>query len=225
MSAGQRPGYFITLEGGEGTGKSTQARKLVSLFEARGRKAIATREPGGSPDAEILRDILLSGVVKSLGPFAEALLFSAARIDHLDKTIRPALAKGITVISDRFSDSTRVYQGIAGNLDQRKVAMLERAVLNGFLPDLTMILDLPPKIGLERAAARRSAVADGEAPDRFEAEELQFHRRVREAFRALADTEPRRCILINAEGSEEVVTQRLWAAIERRLLNDGGGLS
>ncbi|ACB95169.1 dTMP kinase [Beijerinckia indica] len=212
-------GFFITLEGGEGTGKSTQARKLVARFEAQGLRAIATREPGGSPNAEILRDILLSGVIKPLGPLAEALMFSAARIDHLDQVIKPALAAGTTVVSDRFADSTRVYQGVAGNLDPHRLTLLEQAVLNGTVPDLTLVLDLAPETGLARAAARRANIDSGDGPDRFESEDLTYHRRLREAFRALPKREPGRCLLIDADASADIVTERLWTAIQQRLLH------
>lgn len=213
-----RRGFFITLEGGEGTGKSTQARKLVARFEAQGLRAIATREPGGSPNAEILRDILLSGLIKPLGPLAEALMFSAARIDHLDQVIKPALAAGTTVVSDRFADSTRVYQGMAGDLDPHRIALLEQAVLSGTVPDLTLVLDLAPETGLARAARRRANIDSGNGPDRFESEDLTYHRRLREAFRALPKSEPGRCLLIDADASADIVTERLWTAIQQRLL-------
>src|SRR6516165_2857139 len=169
-------GSFITLEGGEGAGKSTQTRLVVEKLRSKNIKAIATREPGGSAGAEILRDVLLSGIVKPLGPAAEAILFSAARIDHLDTMIKPALAAGTWVVCDRFSDSTRAYQGALGNLDPRFLSALERVTLSGTRPDLTLILDLPAEMGLSRAAGRRNA---GAAPDRFESEDLGFHQRLR----------------------------------------------
>ena len=147
-----RRGSFITLEGGEGVGKSTQALRLVERLGRAGIEAIATREPGGSPGAEILRDLLLSGMIKDLGPKAEAILFAAARIDHIDRKIAPALALGTWVVSDRFADSTRAYQGALGGLDAGFHAALERVTLGEIRPDLTLILDLPAKIGLARAA-------------------------------------------------------------------------
>lgn len=209
-----RRGRLITLEGGEGAGKSTQIGHLLRRLREAGVDAIATREPGGSEGAEILRKVLLSGVVKPLGPTAEAILFAAARIDHIDKTIEPALAAGAWVVSDRFSDSTRAYQGGAGDLDPRLLRALERVTLGGLRPDLTLILDLPPEEGLLRAARRR---APGENLDRFERENLQFHERLRAAFLAIAAQEPERCVVIDASASETKVAEAIWNAVSSRL--------
>ncbi len=208
-------GSFITLEGGEGAGKSTQARIIVEKLKALQIDALATREPGGSPGAEALREILLSGQLKHLGPKAEAILFSAARIDHIDVLIEPALARGAWVVSDRFLDSTRAYQGALGKLDPGFLTALERVTLGSLLPDLTLILDLPAETGLFRARARRGGEA---AADRFEAEDLDFHRALRTAFRAIAQAEPERCVIIDALRSEAEVTEAIWAAISERLL-------
>jgi dTMP kinase len=207
-------GRFITFEGGEGTGKSTQTRRLVDHLIALGIDAVATREPGGSPGAEALRRLLLAGAVAPLGPAAEALVFSAARIDHLDATIRPALARGAFVVCDRFADSTRAYQGALGNLDPRLIRALERVTVGETRPDLTIILDLPAEIGLARAGARAPA---GSA-DRFEAEDLSFHQALRSTFLEIAASEPERCIVIDATLSQEAVAAAVWEAVATRFL-------
>lgn len=209
-------GTFITLEGGEGVGKSTQVRYLVARLEAHGLQAISTREPGGSPGAEILRDLLLSGMIRDLGAKAEAILFAAARIDHIDHTIAPALAAGTWVICDRFADSTRAYQGTLGGLDAGFLRALERVTVGETRPDLTLILDLPAETGLARAAARRGA---GNASDRFEGEGLAFHEALRKAYLAIAAAEPERCVVVDASQSEEEVAQAIWDTIGYRLLD------
>jgi dTMP kinase len=202
------------MEGGEGGGKSTQARALVARLEAAGVAAIATREPGGSPMAEALREKLLGGLFEPLGPRAEALLFAAARIDHLDEKIKPALAAGTWVVSDRFHDSTRVYQGALGELDPRFLDELERITLAGTRPDLTLILDLPAEVGIARANARRGAAA---AADRFERQTLAFHEGLREAFLKIAAAEPERCLIVDASQAPEEVEQAIWDAVTHRL--------
>ena len=214
--ANRRRGRFITLEGGEGAGKSTQVRAIAERLASAGLEVLATREPGGTPHAEALRHALLSGAAAPMGSVAEALLFSAARIDHLDNLIRPALARGAWVLCDRFSDSTRAYQGALGNLDPRLVRALEQVALGDTRPDLTLILDLPPELGLARAAARRKS---GEQADRFEAEELAFHRGLRAAFQDIAASEPGRCVLIDASRGKTEVAAAMWQAIETRLLS------
>ncbi len=207
-------GRFITLEGGEGAGKSAQARALVHRLGSLGLAVISTREPGGSPHAEALRRIILDGEAARFGPAGEALLFSAARIDHIEKTIAPALARGAWVISDRFADSTRAYQGVGGKLDDAFVARLERVAVGDRRPDLTLILDLPPEQGLARAARRRGA---GEDADRFEREDLGFHRALRESFLAIARAEPERCVVIDASPEERIVADAIWGAVRVRL--------
>ena len=208
-------GVFVTFEGGEGAGKSTQVERLARTLRARtGRQVVTTREPGGTRRAEEIREALLAGIAKPYGPFAEALLFSAARIDHLDGLIRPALAQGAVVLCDRFSDSTRAYQGAAGGLDTATVAALERIVVGETRPDLTLILDLPPETGLARAKAR--ATTGGEA-DRFEAEALDFHARLRAAFLAIAQAEPRRCAVIDAAADPDTVEAAIREALAARL--------
>lgn len=215
VRATRKRGFFITLEGGEGAGKSTQISHLLRNLRETGIEAIGTREPGGSPDAEILRKVLLSGSMAPLGTAAEAILFAAARIDHIDKTIEPALAAGTWVVSDRFADSTRAYQGARGQLDPRFLRALERVTLGSVRPDLTLILDLPVAEGLARAAARRGV---RDAPDRFEREDLQFHENLSAAFLSIAAAEPGRCIVIEAAGTEEAVAQAIFDAVSTRLI-------
>jgi dTMP kinase len=208
-------GRLITLEGGEGTGKSTQVPHIVRWLQQTGFEAIGTREPGGSPGAEILRRFLLSGRVASLGPAAEALLFAAARIDHIEATIEPALSTGMFVVCDRYADSTRAYQGAREQLDPRFLRALERVTLGTVRPDLTLIFDLPAAEGLARAQFRRGG---GENPDRFEGEDLQFHESLRAGFLAIAAAEPGRCAVVDASRSEEDVAQEIFAIISDRLL-------
>ncbi len=206
-------GKFITFEGGEGTGKSTQAAMLALRLEALGLGVLLTREPGGSPGAEIIRHVLLSGAAAPLGPDAEAMLFAAARDDHIRCAIAPALEAGKWVVCDRFVDSTRVYQGTLGNVDPRLIRALERVSIGDVMPDLTLVLDVPVTVGLERAAARRS----GSDPDRFEAEDVAFHDKLREAYLALAAAEPQRCVVIDASLAKEAVAKSVWDAVSTRL--------
>jgi dTMP kinase len=206
-------GKFITFEGGEGTGKSTQAAMLALRLESIGLAVQLTREPGGSPGAEIIRHVLLSGAAKPFGPEVEAMLFAAARDDHVQCTIRPALDAGKWVICDRFVDSTRVYQGVLGEVDQRLIKSLERVSIGDLTPDLTVILDVPVEVGLERIASRRA----GAAPDRFEAENVEFHQKLREAYHAIAAEEPQRCLIIDASAAKEEVAKEVWEAVKSRL--------
>ena len=214
VSSPPRRGAFITIEGGEGGGKSTQARALVARLEAAGVAAIATREPGGSPVAEALRETLLAGTFEALGARAEALLFAAARIDHLDTRIAPALAAGTWVVCDRFHDSTRAYQGASEVLDPRFLDELERVTLAGTRPDLTLILDLPAETGLARADARRGKSS---AADRFERQGQAFHHALREAFLKIAAAEPGRCVIVDASQALDEVGQAIWDAVTHRL--------
>jgi dTMP kinase len=206
-------GKFITFEGGEGTGKSTQAGLLAHKLEALGLGVLVTREPGGSPGAEIIRHVLLSGAAKPLGADAEAMLFAAAREDHVRCTIAPALAAGKWVVCDRFADSTRVYQGALGKVDERLIKGLERVSIGDLAPDLTLILDVPVDVALERLALRRGDAA----PDRFEAENVEFHQKLREAFRALAADEPERCVIIDASVPRVQVAKDIWDTVQARL--------
>lgn len=202
-------GRFITFEGGEGSGKSTQIRLLAERLDAEGLRVIVTREPGGSPGAEIIRHVLLSGVGKMLGAEAETLLFIAARDDHVRTAIAPALAQNIWVLCDRFADSTRVYQGHAGKVDPGLLDAMERVTIGSLKPDLTFILDVPVEVGMQRAAMRRGA----DTPDRFEAENIDFHRKLREGYRAIAAREPKRCVVIDATQPRETVTDAIWSAL------------
>jgi dTMP kinase len=213
MALTPAPGRFITLEGGEGAGKSLQSRRLAAELRALGLAVTLTREPGGSPGAEALRDVILSGGAARFGPVGEALLFSAARIDHIDATIAPALRRGEWVVCDRFLDSTRAYQGAAGALDPGLVESLERVAVGDCRPDLTLVLDLPAAEGLARASARRG----DDAADRFEREGLEFHQTLRRAFLAIAQAEPRRCVVIDADESEDAVAAAILAAVNLRL--------
>ncbi len=205
-------GLFITFEGGEGAGKSTQIRRLAEALRGNGHDVLVTREPGGSPGAEAVRHVLLSGAAEPMGPRMEALLFAAARSDHVEQVIRPAVERGAIVLCDRFLDSSRVYQGATGELDPAFVTALERIVVNGLMPDLTLILDLDPVEGLRRAGERRGVDA---AADRFEKETVAIHARRREAFLDIAMREPERCVLINASGGEDEVADRIRASVDR----------
>jgi dTMP kinase len=203
-------GRFITLEGGEGTGKSTQARRLADRLRAAGHDVVLTREPGGSPAAEAIRALLLDGTVAPFGPAAEALLFAAARADHMKRTIRPALESGRWVISDRFMDSTRAYQGAAG-VPQSEIDRLESLAVGADRPDLTLILDLPADLGLRRALAR------GADADRYEADVLAVHEARRAAFLAIAAMEPARCAVVDSSGDEDTVAAAIGVAVGARL--------
>lgn len=206
-------GRFITFEGGEGTGKSTHAAMLAQRLRALGIGVVLTREPGGSPGAEIIRHVILSGAAKPLGPAAEAILFAAARGDHVKQTIEPALARGRWVVCDRFSDSTRVYQGELGGVDDTLLRGLERVTIGNLKPDLTFILDVPAETGLARAVKRRGDAA----ADRFEDESLQFHEKLRDAFRMLTLVEPNRCVLIDARMARPEVGEQIWKVVNKRL--------
>ncbi len=208
-------GRLITFEGGEGAGKSTQIRLLSQRLAQTGVEVVATREPGGTPRAEKLRDFILSGRASSLGPLGEAVLFAAARIDHFDALIAPAIERGAIVLSDRFSDSTRAYQGVMGEAEPRKIALLEKVALGDLRPDLTIVLDIPAKVGLERAFARRG---DHLAPDRFEREDISFHEGLRRAFLNIAASEPDRCCVVDALAPQEEVAQAIWQLVEARFL-------
>jgi dTMP kinase len=208
-------GKFITFEGGEGSGKSTHATTLAARLKSLGVDVVRTREPGGSTGAEIIRHILLSGIAKPLGAETETILFAAARDDHVRATILPALEAGKWVICDRFIDSTRVYQGALGKVDMKLIRSLERVTVGSAMPDLTLILDVPADVGMARAKHRRGA---GSA-DRFEAESVDYHEALREAYLALAASEPERCVVIDGRAPREVVAERIWAAVEDRLIS------
>jgi len=204
-------GRFITFEGGEGVGKSTQIHRLADLLRRRGHDVLVTREPGGSLGAEAVRHVLLSGAAEEFGVRMEAMLFAAARSDHVEEVIRPAIDQGTIVLCDRFMDSSRVYQGVTGNLEPQFIRNLERIAINGMTPDLTLVLDLPVETGLRRAKARENKDA---VPDRFEKEELSTHEKRREAFLELTQKEPDRCKLIDASRSQDGVALAILAAVE-----------
>ena len=206
-------GKFITFEGGEGTGKSTQAGMLAQRLETYGLAVQLTREPGGSPGAEIIRHVLLTGAAKPLGADVEAMLFAAARDDHVQCTILPALRSGKWVVCDRFADSTRVYQGILGQVDQKLINVLERVSVGELSPDLTVILDLPVQVGLERAKQRRGSAR----VDRFEGEGVEFRQKLRDAYLDIAAHEPDRCVVIDTTASKDIVADAIWQAVESRL--------
>ena len=205
-------GRFISCEGGEGSGKSTQIKKLAERLEALKLRAISTREPGGSPGAEIIRHLVLSGMGKLLGPDAETLLFAAARDDHVRTVIQPALNQGTWVLCDRFSDSTRAYQGRMGHVPTGLLNAMQRVTIGDLKPDLTIILDVPVEVGLRRAAARRG----NRAPDRFESEDLKFHQDLRDAYREIAAAEPERCVLVDADANPDTVAAQVWTALRDR---------
>jgi dTMP kinase len=204
-------GRFITFEGGEGAGKSTQIRRLATSLQMRGIDILMTREPGGSPGAEALREILLSGAAKSYGPVAETILLAAARDDHLEVTIRPALETGRWVLCDRFTDSTRAYQGVMGDVDPALIRAIERVVVAGTRPDLTVVLDIPAGEGLRRARQR------GGAADRFESEGLAYHERLRQAFLSIAAREPQRCVVVDAARDEDTIAREIAGLVRQRL--------
>jgi dTMP kinase len=205
-------GRFITFEGGEGSGKSTHARLLADRLGELGLDVVRTREPGGSPGAEAIRHILLSGIAKPLGAEAETMLFAAARDDHVRNTIQPALDAGKWVVCDRFIDSTRVYQGVVGQVDEKLIRKLERVTVGSAMPDLTVILDVPASVGLARATQRRGT----NTADRYESEDVEFHEQLRRAYRGLAAEEPQRIVLIDGRPPRVVVTERIWEIVEER---------
>ena len=206
-------GRFLTVEGGEGTGKSTQVGLLVSALARAGIPALRTREPGGAPGAEDIRKLLVEGDPGRWDAQSEALLMVAARRCHLTAMVWPALAQGTWVVSDRFADSTLAYQGSAGGVPRADLEALHRIIAGDFAPDLTLILDLDPEVGLKRAVKRR-----GRGPaDRFESEGLPFHKTLRRAFLDIAAAEPLRCAIIDADRSEDDVAAAIWSAVQYRL--------
>ena len=211
-------GKFITFEGGEGAGKSTQAQRLADYLSAGGCDILLTREPGGSPLAEMIRGLVLDPATPAHSPLAEALLFYAARADHLERTIRPALERGAWVICDRFSDSTRVYQGQHGGLEAETIDTLERIVVTPTAPDLTFLLDLDVVVGLARAEQRRVASAQGPFvhADRYESRTVTYHERLRAGFLAIARNEPRRCIIVDAFQSVDEIARDIRGHIDAR---------
>ncbi len=210
------PSKFITLEGGEGAGKSTQIRLLREWLESQGITVCQTREPGGSPGAEEIRNLLVTGAGDRWTSMAEALLMTAARAEHVERTIKPALARGEWVICDRFFDSSVAYQGAGRNLGTEKIKELQKLALGDFKPDLSFILDLPVETGLGRAVGREEAKG-GIKEDRFEKLDISFHETLRQAFLDIAVAEPKRCAVIDADNCIEAIQSTLQAAVTERL--------
>jgi len=202
------PGHFITFEGGEGTGKSSHARDLAESLRKKGRIVVLSREPGGSPGAEDIRALLVTGATGRWSATAEILLNYAARESHLRETIRPALARGDLVLCDRFMDSTRAYQGFAGGGDMELIDALERQIVGATRPELTLILDVDPELGLTRAKGRG---ASGE--DRFEKKGLDFHRSLRQGFLTIAAKDPGRCRVIDSSRPYGAVANDIWRIV------------
>jgi dTMP kinase len=205
------PGRFITLEGGEGAGKSTQISRLADWLKTRGRDVVTTREPGGAPGAEMIRKLLVEGPAERWDGVTEALLHFAARRDHLRTTVWPALERGAWVISDRFADSTRAYQGYGHGLEFEALDRLYEVAVDGFRPDLTLILDLPVEAGLARAAARRGVET------RYESLPPEFHQRVRTGFLEIARTEPKRCTVVDASKDIDTIGAAIARIVAERL--------
>jgi dTMP kinase len=203
-------GRFITLEGGEGSGKSTQTKRLAKALEAKGHSVLVTREPGGSPGAEEIRALLVTGAPGRWDALTETLLVYAARADHVGRTIGPALIAEQWVVCDRFTDSTYAYQGAGRGLARETIRRIDSLVLDDFKPDLTLMLDLDVETGLKRASSR------GGAESRFENFDRDFHERLRQAFLEIAKRNPDRCVLIDATQDEAAVASSIWAAVARR---------
>lgn len=205
-------GLFISFEGGEGAGKSTQVRRLAQRLAALGREVVATREPGGSPGAELIRDLLVNGPAERWSPITETLLMYASRRDHVERVIVPALARGAVVLSDRFHDSTRAYQGAGGGAPGELIDALETHCLGAVRPHLTLILDLPVRVGLARAMSRGGAEA------RFESKGEAFHEQLRQGFRDIAAAEPGRCRLIDADQTPDALADLIWDLVQPVLM-------
>jgi dTMP kinase len=207
---------FITFEGGEGVGKSTQVRRLLTRLNRGSVSAIRTREPGGTPKAEAIRAFILQGRSESWGPGAEAVLFAAARLDHVNQLIAPSLDAGKWVISDRFHDSTRAYQGLTGGVEDKLIRGLEVVALNGRVPDLTLVLDMDPEVAFKRVEERELEEALQTTGDRFEKEDLDWHKRLRQAFLDIARDNPGRCVVVPAGQTEDALEQEIWDTVIRR---------
>lgn len=209
--AKSRSGFFISFEGADGAGKSSQIRRLADALKARGNNVLATREPGGSPGGELIRKLLVEGPAERWTPLSEALLMYAARADHLDRVIRPALDRGEIVITDRFADSTLAYQGFAGGLGAENAEVLRNLVVGEDDPDLTLILDISTEAGLARAGQR------GGVDTRFESKGTAYQESVRQAFLSIASANPDRCRVIDASNDEASVFAEVFSVVEERL--------
>lgn len=204
---------FLTFEGGEGVGKSTQVKRLLTNLNQVGITAVRTREPGGTAKAEAIRSFILQGKSEDWGPGAEAVLFAAARLDHVNELVSANLKAGKWVISDRFHDSTRAYQGLTGGVSEKLIGALEELALDGNQPELTIILDMDPDKAFERVAQR--AVEDGIPPasDRFEKQDLDWHRNLRKGFLQIAQNNPDRCVVISADQAETELSKAIWDCV------------
>lgn len=218
MSSDKQYGQFITFEGGEGTGKTTQVQLLASLLRARGHDVVTTREPGGAAGADTIRSLLVSGATDKWDPLSESLLLFAARREHLVKTIWPALEQGAWVLCDRFADSTLAYQGYGHSVPIEFIENLYDVVVGEFVPDLTLILDIDVEIGLARANARNTNTASRE--DRFERMDIAFHERLRTGFLYIARNDPGRCAVIDADNQPDIVGAEIWKTVETRLQSE-----
>ncbi|KKB10317.1 dTMP kinase [Devosia chinhatensis] len=212
----RRPARFITFEGGEGVGKSTQVRRLLTNLSQRAIDVVRTREPGGTPKAEAIRSFILQGRSEAWGAGAEAVLFAAARLDHVNEMIAPNLAKGTWVISDRFCDSTRAYQGLTGGVDDRLINALEDLALDGHTPDLTIVLDMDPLTAFKRVEQRTLEEGLQATGDRFEKEEIEWHQLLRANFLDIARNNPDRCVVVSAEQDEEALETAIWTVVSER---------
>jgi len=207
---------FITFEGGEGVGKSTQVRLLKEKLEKLDINVIATREPGGTKKAEAIRSFILEGKSENWGPEAEAILFASARLDHMNELIAPNLKKGNWVISDRFHDSTRAYQGLTSGVKENLIATLEELALNGHSPDITILLDMDPKIAFERVAMRDARAGLTGQSDRFEKEDLGWHSSLRNGFLKIAKNNAKRFVIIDANANEDEIAKAVWKAVSKK---------
>ena len=210
------PARFVTFEGGEGVGKSTQVKRLLAKLNKSSIQAIRTREPGGTPKAEAVRSFILQGRSEAWGAGAEAVLFAAARLDHVNQLIAPTLASGKWVVSDRFHDSTRAYQGLTGGVNDKLIKGLEDLALNGHQPDLTLVLDMDPAEAFARVSKRGVEAALAQTGDRFEKEDIEWHGRLREAFLDIAKKNPGRCIVVDASQAEDDLEAEIWDVVTAR---------
>lgn len=210
----QNKGYFISFEGGEGVGKSTQIKRLAKALKRKGHKVVITREPGGTAGGEAVRYVVLNGYGEKYGTGVEAILFAAARADHIDILIEPALKAGKIVLCDRFIDSTRVYQGSNSPELALMVDELENVAIKNIKPNITFILDLPAAVGLDRANKRR---AKGSSVDRFEKEDIKIHEQRREKFLAIASKEQERCVVIDAQNDINHIAAEILAVVEQKM--------
>jgi dTMP kinase len=207
---------FITFEGGEGVGKSTQIKRLMANLNRAGVPVVRTREPGGTPKAEAIRSFILQGRCEEWGPGAEAVLFAAARLDHVDTLIGPSLDAGKWVLSDRFADSTRAYQGLTGGVPVKLIDALEVLALNGRVPDLTVVMDMDPREAFDRVARKAEQEGMPVIQDRFEKEALEWHQKLRQGYLDIAKADEGRCLVVDANRAEDDIEEEVWTAVSSR---------